>query len=261
MWPLIDLFGWYVPSYNIFLVIGFFLGLAVLFLAARRKRVALDFLADHFVLLFIASLVMARLTNVLIRGYGLLDVPFFWRDTGFDMLGGLAGFLITLFILTRRHSEQFLLWLDLTVLAGLVTLFFHHLGTFASGEAYGSPTDTFWGIAFTNPDAAILTTLPIHPTQIYAAIITLIVFLTAAFIFKKEKTPGHAGAFILLIMAAEIFLIDFLRDDSAPTIWLLRFSQIFALGFASIAALFLYRLRHSKQALHETDLLSHSRRS
>ena len=250
-----------MPTYNLLLVTGFFLSLVVLFFAARRKRVALDFIADHFIIFFLATFFVARITEVLIHGYELLDIPFFWRDTGFDLSGGLLGFLITLYFLTRRHGEHFLLWLDLTLLSGAALFLFHHLGTFASGEAYGQPTDLFWGIAFTDPDAAILTTLPIHPTQLYAAAITLFVLLVAAVIFKKEKTPGHAGVFILLMLAAQVFLLDFLRDDSAPTIWLLRFSQIFALGFGGIAMLLLYRLRHSKRPIHGTDLSTHHHRS
>jgi phosphatidylglycerol:prolipoprotein diacylglycerol transferase len=255
MWPILEIAGMRFPTYNLALVAGVIAGLAVLFLAARRKRVALQFLADNLVTLVAVTVLSARLVEVWINKYPLASIPFFWQENGgFSFYGGLVGFLIALYLFCRKYGENFFVWLDLISLAGVVTLVFHHIGTFLSGEAYGIPTVLFWGVTFTNPDSAVLTTLPIHPVQIYTALLALIFFIAAVIISKHTRTAGKAGIFILLTLSVSYFLLDFLRGDSAPMFGFLRASQYFALAFATIAAALIFKMKHEKISASGSEL-------
>ena len=244
MWPFLEMWGFRIPTYNLVLALGVLAGFATLIFAARRKRVPLQFLADHFFILFIATLFLARLVEVWLYNYPLLELPFFWQESGgFNLYGGVIGFLLTLAYLCHRYNETFFKWLDLSVFSAAATLLFHHFGTFLSGSAYGIPTNLPWGITFTNPDSAVLTTLPIHPTQIYGTLLTLVFIIFATVIFKRTKAPGKAGIFLLLTLSLTYFSIDFLRGDSAPTFGGLRASQYFTLGLAIIAAILVIKMK------------------
>lgn len=236
MWPFFEITGIYFPVYNFALAVGILAGVTGLFFAARRKRVMLQFPADNFLWLVLVTFFCARLTELLLRNFSLLDFPFFWGNTaGFNFFGGAIGLLAMLAFLTRKYNEDFFIWLDLLMLTVTPTLFFHHIGTFFSGSDYGIPTTLPWGVTFTNPDAVGYSTLPLHPTQIYAATAILGIFIISYFIFKTTARPGKAGTFLLLTLSITYFCLDFLRGDSAPTFGILRASQYFALIFTLVA--------------------------
>lgn len=255
MWPILEIAGMRFPTYNLALVLGVIAGLAVLFLVARRKRVALQFLADNLITLVAITFLFARLVEVWINKYPLMSIPFFWQENGgFSFYGGLIGFLLALFILCRKYGENFFVWLDLISLSATIAIVFHHIGTFLSGVAYGTPTVLFWGVTFTNPESAVLTTLPIHPVQLYAALLALVFFAVAVFISKHTRTPGKAGIFLLLTLSTSYFLLDFLRGDSAPMFGFLRASQYFALAFATAAAALIFKMKHEKISASSNEL-------
>ncbi len=250
MWPFLEIGGIFLPTYNLALAIGILAGAIQLFFAARRKRVILQFLADNFFILLFATLFTARLAKVLLHNYSLLEFPFFWTENGgFNFFGGIIGFLVILAILSRRYNENFFTWLDLTMLATIPALFFHHIDTFLTGSAYGTQTTLPWGVTFTNPEAVGYSTLPIHPTQIYAAFLILGLFIFASAIFKNTAKTGKTGIFLLLTLSITYFFLDFLRGDSAPTFGLFRANQYFTFALAIVAAILVVK---TKQNAHET---------
>jgi phosphatidylglycerol:prolipoprotein diacylglycerol transferase len=245
MWPYFSILGFYFPAYNLVLALGLLAALLVLFFAARRKRMALSFLADHFALFAFVAALAGRMTEIALHGYAPSEWLFFWRDTGFSFFGSVTGLLLILFWVVRRHGEDFFAWLDLAALSTAVLLAFHHLGTLLAGTDYGAPTDSFLQFTFSNPDSAAPLGLPLHPTQFYALALTLLFFLLGAFVFKRTRLTGKTGALLIFTLALGSFGLDFLRGDSAQLFFALRASQYFALFFAVIAAGFYYRIKHA----------------
>lgn len=251
MWPFLEFFGWYLPTYNAVLAAGVLLGFGVLLLAIRRKRLNLAFLADHTIVILLIAVFTARLAEIIVRGYPLGQFFYFWEDTGFDFFAGVAAAGVVLFVACRRASESVLRWFDALLLALTAVVLFHHLGMFASGLAYGTPTTLPWGVLFDNPESAVLTNLPVHPTQLYAAVLTLVVFLVAAVFYKASVAAGRTAAFILIMLFGGSFVLEFLRDDSAP-MWLgLRVSQYGECVFAAAGVLLAIReYRHAHARRH-----------
>jgi phosphatidylglycerol---prolipoprotein diacylglyceryl transferase len=241
MWPYLEFAGIRFPAQALTLAAGILIGLFVLFWATRRRRVSLAFLSDHFLLLVITTFITARLTEIWLHRMSLSAFPFFWESqSGFDFFGGAIGFLVALFIVARRAGENFFIWLDLTAIATTTTLIFYHIGTFLDGTNYGASTKLPWGVS------SVLTTLPVHPSQIYATVLTFILIICAAFMFKRTRTAGKTGFFLIFTVSLGYFLLDFLRGDSAPTIGVLRASQIFSIGFAVLSAGFFFKLKRKK---------------
>jgi phosphatidylglycerol---prolipoprotein diacylglyceryl transferase len=258
MWPFIEIGGIFLPTYNLALAIGILAGAIQLFFAARRKRVILQFLADNFFILLLSAFFFARLAEVLLHGYSVIDFFFFWTENGgFNFFGGAIGLLATLALLSRKFNENFFIWLDLVMLSTSVALIFHYIGTFLAGSAYGIQTTLPWGVTFTNPDAVGYSTIPIHPTQIYAALLTLGFFITASFIFKNTTKTGKAGVFLLLTLSLSYFFLDFLRGDSAVVFGILRASQYFTLTLSVLAMALVLKMKQSAHEARSGELHIH----
>ena len=132
-------------------------------------------------------------------------------------------------------------------------LFFHHIGTFLAGSEYGIQTVLPWGVTFTNPEAVGYSTLPIHPTQIYAALLVLGLFVFASVIFKNTTKAGKAGVFLLLTLSITYFFLDFLRGDSALTFGLFRADQYFTLILAFVAAVLVIKIKQNAREIRSGE--------
>ena len=154
-------------------------------------------------------------------------------------------------IVARRLRQSALRWLDVVGLTVATLLIFHHIGTFLAGTAYGTATTLPFGVTFTHPEAAVFTTLPIHPVQLYSALLWLIVFVVGGWTYRQEQSAGTAAGTIALFGAMGMFLLGFLRGDSEPTFGYLRAGQYEALTVALIGTLLLMRNhRHQHRQLH-----------
>lgn len=93
-------------------------------------------------------------------------------SSGFTWYGGLLAGVLTVVVLARRYG------LPLAPLAGIVAapLSFAYgvgrIGCFLSGDGtYGKPSDLPWAMAF--PNGTMPTTVPVHPTALYEAIVAV----------------------------------------------------------------------------------------
>ncbi|MDO8643731.1 MAG: prolipoprotein diacylglyceryl transferase, partial [bacterium] len=164
-------------SFDLLLAVGFIFSLFFLIKYVLRKKMNLSFLADSLFLLIISGLILGRLFYFMEHANALskhwFRVFFIW-DLQFSPAGILYGTLGTLFWRCRQYKEDFWAWLDAIVLSGLILLFFVSLGNFMEGSNYGLPTTLPWGIAFNN--ISIPFAVPIHPTQLYAAVAIFSIF-------------------------------------------------------------------------------------
>lgn len=103
------------------------------------------------------------------------------------------------------------------------------IGAFAAGSEFGTPANLPWAVIYTSRLASIWNHTPlgtpVHPTQIYAAIVELAVFflLIAAIatpLSKKLRDGGIMGAWLFLHGFSSFFL-NFLRGDLTSTGFLL----------------------------------------
>jgi phosphatidylglycerol---prolipoprotein diacylglyceryl transferase len=91
------------------------------------------------------------------------------------------------------------------------------LGCLLAGNCYGKPTHLPWGITFRNQYASdnvgVPLNIPLHPTQIYECLASLLLFL----FLMRQLSRKHFGGQILLeflgIYSVLKFFIEFFRDD------------------------------------------------
>lgn len=127
------------------------------------------------------------------------------------------------------------------------------IGCFMAGCCYGKPTDSFFGVTFTNPvcQAEPLNTA-LHPTQLYEAVLIFSLMTGLIILKSKKKFDGQIFLIYLITYAfgrgvLELFRGDIQRGFIVENV--LSNSQFISLIVISVAIFFYIRLKR-KSNLH-----------
>jgi phosphatidylglycerol:prolipoprotein diacylglycerol transferase len=108
------------------------------------------------------------------------------------------------------------------------------LGCFLNGDDYGKPTDLPWGMAF--PKGSPPTDVPVHPTQLYEAGVSLAIFAFLWATRERWDTRGTLSLGLFLVLAgAERFLVEFVRLNS-PVAMGLTVAQWISIGLFALGS-------------------------
>lgn len=241
-----------VFSLWIFIGIGFFAALLIINKLVKKTRLKLQFLANHSLAIFFGGLIVSRLFFIIRNGEyyfkdfgigGILQLFYIW-DKGLSVWGGITGIMLCLTYFCRKYGENTLKWLDVTSVGILGALAVGNIGAFLDGRNYGNETGLPWGVLIENSIYAV----PIHPTQIYAAIYTgvLIVVLMQLFNRKAGKEEGTITLIAAGCYGFLRFLEEFLRGDESNMFLGLREAQIYALLAVAVSVILFYVRRKRK---------------
>ncbi len=117
----------------------------------------------------------------------------------------------------RRHKMPVLRTFDCFAPGIILGHAIGRVGCFAAGCCYGKPTTKPWGVTFTNPLANFYSGtplgMPLHPTQLYEAVVNTGIFVALLWLWKHKRFDGQVlGAYFFLYGVARYFL-EFFRDD------------------------------------------------
>lgn len=249
MFPtLIEIGGFRLAAYGVFVAAGFLAGIA--YLSARRRDLGLDEAAFNRLIpgIFLTGMGGGKALYLLIYGgqmrWSAADLAGNLRF-GFVYLGGFLAAAGYCAWFARRHGLAFLRLADLAAPALALGHGIGRLGCFAAGCCYGAPTDLPWGIAFRHPEALVpphLLGVPLHPTQVYEtagnlALAALLHFQVLPRTRSGEYREGAATLAYFAVYPALRFLIETLRaDDRGFYAWGLSVSQWLSLGLLAAAA-------------------------
>ena len=230
-----------ITTFNTLLALGFVVAMIFLLRFIQLKKIKLSFLVDNLIFIIIFPLIGGRIFYIFEHFSVFSQHPLYsfaiW-DLGFSAFGVFYTAVIVLFILTRRDREDFWGWVDAFVLSGLTGLFFIHIGHFFNGTDYGSPTDLPWGIAFDTFNIPF--TIPIHPVQLYSALITFIIFGFVMRVVKRTHLTGVAGTLAVMLYSLGAFGIDFLHGSPST------YAKVNYLIVAALAFIFYILCSHKK---------------
>lgn len=203
-----------VRTLNIFLALGFLFTGTFVIRYVNRHKMNLAFVTEYFVYVIVAGLLAGRMAYVLGNlsefQHNLLSVLYVW-DLKFSFFGILVGSVITLIFTAHRNKEDFWAWFDTFFLSYLGMLIFVHIGYFFAGKEYGLPTTLPWGISF--EAYHIPFTTPIHPTQIYAALLAVLLLTYSVKQSRRIHLSGVVGTRALMIYSLGMLGIDFLHGS------------------------------------------------
>ncbi len=203
-------------AYGILVAIGFILGFFLVLRRGREEGIPTERMVDLFFYVVLSALIGSRLLYVLINLEAYRQTPLqilhLWEG-GLVFYGGL--FLATAVSLFYMWRNRLPVWkmADLFTPSIALGLFFGRIGCFLAGCCYGKATLLPWGVTFSHPHSLARLYLPLHPTQLYEATGSLILFLYLNWKRKRKAFDGQVFWLFLLLYAVLRFVIEFFRDD------------------------------------------------
>jgi phosphatidylglycerol:prolipoprotein diacylglycerol transferase len=208
--------------YGVMIALAFLAGLWTATRRARRENISGEKIADVTLWLMVGGIIGAR----------FVYVTTYWREEfasqkfseifmiqhgGLVYYGGFLGAAAAgiIYILWKKMP----LWKTVDVLAPSVALgcVFGRIGCLLNGCCYGRPTNLPWAITFTNPQAQELSGTPLghplHPTEIYDALLNLVLYVFLAWLFRRKKFDGQVFATYLLCYAVTRSTVEYFRGD------------------------------------------------
>lgn len=225
----------------VFMLLGIWLAVEFFLRLARSANLSLSHFKEHAWWYLVAFALSGRIFAIVAHYRAYIKDPLrlliVW-DGGFSFLGGAIGIGILLMWITRAHRTTFLQWLDVLLPATCFGLVFDWLGRFLAGQAYGKPTDVFWGVTYDTPSVRYV--VPVHPVQLYYALFFFALTFLLLVIRKHSKRAGSETLYGIIIATLGTFLFEYLRGDFSIPVFAYRMDFIVLILF--FASLGLYAL-------------------
>lgn len=246
--------GWLAPTYFSLVVLCAVVGLVVALRLAQRDGEDLRHEARSLALAYLGALLGGYALEVLrslpeaVRAGSLAPC----LNVGRAAYGGLL-FAIGLAVGYRlMHKLRIAAFLDRTMVGAGVAFLGVRTGCFLSGCDYGIPTASWLGVRFPAGSLAAVDhaargyvpigapSLPVHPTQLYEALLAGGAALIAGQFLSGGRRDGTAFLSWLGLYAAGRFLNEFLRGDESRGLYLgLSSAQYISVGLCGFVAVVL----------------------
>jgi phosphatidylglycerol:prolipoprotein diacylglycerol transferase len=133
------------------------------------------------------------------------------QRSGLVWYGGLIGASVATIIHARW--KQISLWKLADVIAPSIALghVFGRLGCLMTGCCYGRRTDLPWAIHFPNDHST--GGAPVHPTQIYEAVLNAVLFAGLMWLYRRKRFDGQIFGAYLIGYALLRAIVEAFRGD------------------------------------------------
>jgi phosphatidylglycerol:prolipoprotein diacylglycerol transferase len=166
---------------------------------------------------------------------------------GMSWFGGFAGGIIAGVWMMRRRKLPVVATLAAATPALAIGHAIGRVGCLLVGDDYGRPTDLPWGVAF--PEGLPPTDVPVHPTQIYEALLLVPLALLLIRWRRNGRTDGFVLGWYLVLAGAIRFAVEFLRVD-VRVLGPLSVAHLASLGAIAVGLVILQRMRRTSQTAH-----------
>lgn len=231
-----------INSYGLMIAIGFLLFIYLTYKHPKRSRlISSDVFFNMMFVGLIAGIVGGRLFFVFSEwetfSDNWLEVFYPWIG-GFGVLGSIIGILLVVSLYLKWNKVKILPVLDLAAIYVPLMQSIARIGCFLAGCCYGNvASPKFWGaITFTNPQGLAPLNIPLHPTQIYSSLASILIFLIVY--FKAKYFSFKKGQILFTYLFLESlarFTVDFWRGDRDMMWSMFSYSQFVAVGIFFVA--------------------------
>jgi len=252
MYPKLIEFGhFFIPSYGVFVALGFLAGIWLSRRLAKSHGANPDRITDLAIYCALAGLLGSKLLMFVLDWdeYAADPSRLFSLETLMSAgvyHGGFIAAVVFAWFYLRRQGMDFLRPADLLAPGLALGHAVGRLGCFAAGCCWGRECDRAWAVTFRDPDSAALTgvplNLPLHPTQLYESASTALVCLVLLYFFNRLRVPGRVlGLYLVLYGAGRAIAESFRMHDQAPPLAGLTWTQWIALLLGALGAWLLAR--------------------
>lgn len=244
-------------SWALFVTLASAAGVAVSFVAGRRRHFSAGFLAELALVVILAGWLSAKVAHVLFeaRGHelaggrvasGVVDLlredPWHWArlfDAGHVFYGGVIGGVgVGLLFAWRSNETRLAALFDVAAPGIVVGIALGRVGCFFGGCCYGRETTLPWAVHF--PAGHATHGVGVHPVQLYdvAVAVALLVLLA---VWRPAK-DGLRFAAVAAVYAAARFCTEFVRADAdRGFVGMLSTSQAISIIVFCVVALLVLR--------------------
>ena len=208
--------------YSLLFVSGFILGWFIFRWFFLREGIRLTLMDNLLYTLLFCTIVGARLGHCLFyqpdyylgSWQGFIEIFMPWRG-GLASHGGTIALLLGVWIFARVYGKEndfdFVWLLDHLAIAVAFAACFIRLGNLFNSEIYGDPTNLPWGFVFQRNGE----TIPCHPTQLYEALLYLLLGIALILLYKYRLDKTWRGTYVgifLIVCFGGRFLIEFIKN-------------------------------------------------
>ncbi|MCA9637048.1 MAG: prolipoprotein diacylglyceryl transferase [Myxococcales bacterium] len=259
--------GWPLQSYGVAMGLALLVAWFASLDRARTDGLPTDTLGTLFVVAAFAGIVGGRALWLLQHpGAGGLGDLISLPAGGLTVTGGILAALVVSALGCWRRGIDTFAWLDAVAPGFAIGLVIERIGAFLAGVEFGryvAPGDLGYALHVTFPAGSPvhafhqqllkgLPTLsaeasaPVHPVQLYAALMGLGILAVAIAVRRRRRYPGQVALAVLAAFTiARLVIEDPLRFDASPTLWgPLRVGHVSALGLLAVLAI-VARLRRA----------------
>ena len=205
-----------VRWYGVMMACAFLAGLWTATRRARLANVHGDVIADVTLWLMAGSIIGARFVYVTTYWkQEFADQPFsevfMIQHGGLVYYGGLIGAMISAF--GYLYWKELPVWKIADTLAPSIALgsVFGRIGCLLNGCCYGRACDLPWAIHF--PLDHETHGAAVHPTEIYDALLNLVLYVFLAWLFRRKKFDGQIFSTYLIVYAVFRSIAEYFRGD------------------------------------------------
>ena len=200
------------------MAVAFIAGLWTASRRGLRSGIPAEKILDIGPWLIIGTIVGARTLHVVtywneeFAGQPFVEVFKVWNG-GLVFYGGLIGATLAGLIYARKN--QIPVWKLADVLAPSIALgyVFGRIGCFLNGCCFGRACDLPWAVSYPPGNLNHAPTYPVHPTQIYDALLNLLLYGGLAWLYRHKKFDGQVFAAYLLCYAVTRSIVESFRGD------------------------------------------------
>jgi phosphatidylglycerol:prolipoprotein diacylglycerol transferase len=218
-----------IHTYGFMMAVGVALGLWFIYVQAKKAGLDANRIMDAAFYTIIVSLIGAKLMLFVSNISYYVAYPrelFALARSGGVFQGGLTfGVIYALWYFRRKKIPT---WPTADLIAPALALGhgFGRIGCFSAGCCYGSECSLPWATVFNNAYASELTGVrlhtPLHPVQLYEAVLNFINFGVLFVILKKKKFDGQVFAFYIVNYSVIRFFTEYFRGDHSDKIFFIR---------------------------------------
>ena len=223
---LFSVFGREIRWYGLLWVIGLIVAVYIVQRIFKKEDLPEKWFDSLFIYMIVGIIAGARL------GHCLFYEPAYYLANPLEMLkvwegglashGGAIGIIIAVWLYSRKITKLSMLWtFDRVMVPTGFTAAMIRFGNLMNHEIYGGPTDQPWGFRFiTNihywmQGAEPIYSEPSHPTQIYEALVYLLVFGITMFLYFKTDAKDRKGLITgvgILIIFLFRFFVEYVKN-------------------------------------------------
>lgn len=256
MHPVIISAGWFnIYSFGLMLAVSFLVGIYISAWRAKRYGVDPQIILDLSVYLILAGVLGSRLLYVLFHMdeyNSVVDIFALWQG-GATLYGGFLLAIFAAAFFARKKNMDFVLIADIVSPALALGIMLTRIGCYMSGCCFGNPSTLPWAVTFpANCPAGAHAreiaaqaggVVSLHPTQLYATLYGLIIFVFLMLFEKKLVKRGAAFGTLLMFYGVFRFGLDFFRyyEDNMKIIFDLNLNQLISVVFFLVGLYFIRR--------------------